>query len=156
MKPRSLILAGITTLALTVAGSSLAQQHSFAARWLERQEAALARLDLSADQRSQLEQLLADQRNFRRAAHSEIGVLLTDTQADLLAPDADLHQITNEADRALLALLAEARSLRDQRMAFYDSLDERQQSEVRALLAQKMERGKRLHAFVGDLIDQAP
>ena len=154
MKPRSLILAGITTLALTVAGSSLAQQHSFAARWLERQEAALSRLDLSADQRRQLEQLLADQRSFRRAAHSELGALLSDTQADLLAPEADLHQIANEADRALLAMVAEARSLRDQRMAFYDSLDERQQAEVRALLAKRMDRAKRLHAFVGDLIEQ--
>jgi len=155
MSPRKLILVGATALALTVAGTALAQQ-SFAARWHERQEAAIARLDLSTDQRQQLDRLLADQREFRRAAHAEVGVLLTETQADLLAPDADLHQIAAGADRAVLALVAEARAMRQQRMAFYDSLDARQQSEVRALLAKRLDRAKRLHAFVGDLIDQAP
>lgn len=156
MKTRSLVLVGLSTLALAMTGVTLAQQQSFGARWFERQEAALSRLDLDVEQRAQLDQLLADQRSFRRAAHAEIGVLLTDTQADLRAPEADLHQIAAEVDRSLFALVAESRSLRAQRMAFYDSLSPEQQAEVRSLLADRLERGKRLHAFVGDLIDQAP
>lgn len=155
MFPRSLILAGATALALTLAGTAVAQQ-SFAARWLARQEAAIDRIGLDADQRRQLDQLLADQQTFRRAAHAEIGLLLDETQTDLKAPDADLHQIAAEADRTMFALVAEARVLRAQRMAFYDSLDERQQAEVRALLAGKLERARRLHAAVGDFIDGNP
>ncbi|AVP97976.1 hypothetical protein C7S18_12530 [Ahniella affigens] len=156
MKTRSLVLVGLSALALAVTGVSLAQQQSFGARWLERQEAALSRLDLDAAQRTQLDQLLADQRAFRLAAHSEIGTLIDQTQSDLRAPDADLHQIAANADRALFALLAEGRGLRNQRMAFYDSLSPEQQAEVRSMLANRLDRAKRLHAFVGDLIDQAP
>lgn len=156
MKTRSLVLVGLSTLALAMTGVSLAQQQSFGARWLQRQEAVLSRLDLDANQRTQLDQLLADQQSFRRAAHSEIGALLSDTQADLRAPDADLHQIAADVDRSLFALIAEGRSLRNQRMAFYDNLSPEQQAEVRSLLADRLERAKRLHAVVGDLIDQAP
>jgi hypothetical protein len=155
MTPRTLILAGATALVLTLAGSAVAQQ-TFAARWLARQEAAIDRIGLDAAQRQQLDQLLADQREFRRAAHAELGVMLDEAQADLNAPDADLHQIAAEADRTLFAMVAEARALRSQRMAFYDSLDERQQADVRSLLAQKLERAKRLHAFVGDFVDGNP
>lgn len=156
MKTRSLVLVGLSTLALAVTGVSLAQQQSFGARWLERQEAALSRLDLDAAQRAQLDELLADQRAFRHAAHTEIGTLLEQTQSDLRAPDADLHQISANVDRALFALIAEGRGLRNQRMAFYDNLSPEQQAEVRALLADRLDRAKRLHAVVGDLIDQAP
>lgn len=156
MKTRSLVLVGLSALALAMTGVTVAQQQSFGARWLQRQEAALSRLDLDAAQRTQLDQLLADQRAFRQAAHTEIGTLLDQTQADLRAPDADMHQIAANVDRALFALVIEGRGLRNQRMAFYDGLSPEQQAEVRSLLADRLDRAKRLHAFVGDLIEQAP
>ena len=110
---------------------------------------------LSVEQQAAFEQLRQRQQAFRVAAHEEVGALLTQAQAELAQPDADLRALNAETSRTLAALAIEANGLRQARLGFYESLDAEQQAQARAFLQQRLSRLQRMHALIGDFLADA-
>ena len=61
----------------------------------------------------------------------------------LADPDVDLRAIGADYQTIALTALMEQRQLRDQRLAFYDSLNPSQQAQVRGFLIQATEQAER-------------
>ncbi len=150
MKRSSLLIAAALSIALV--GTAYAQ--GLGGRLSAWRSAATAPQihGLSAPQQDAFEQLQSRQAAFRRAAHGEIGDLIHDAQAELADPAADLRALSANTTRTLAALAFEANSLREERLAFYETLSAAQQSEVRAALQRRLERMARIHALVGDFL----
>lgn len=153
MKRSSLLIAAALSVALV--GTAYAQ--GFGGRlagW--RVSAAAPQIHgLSASQQAAFQQLQARQSAFRSAAHDEIGALIRGAQQELSDPNADLRSVSQSTTRTLAALAFEANSLREERLAFYETLTAAQQSEVRAALQRRLERMARVHALVGDFLADA-
>jgi hypothetical protein len=113
---------------------------------------AIALSGLSAQQSSAFTDLQARQRAFRRAAHAEFGQLLDSAQTELAQPDADLRALSQDTTRTLSALALEAAALRQERLAFYESLNPAQQAEARAMLQRRLARLQHVHALIGDVL----
>lgn len=153
MKRSSLLIAAALSIALV--GTAYAQ--GLGGRLSAWRSAATAPQihGLSAPQQDAFEQLQSRQLAFRRAAHGEIGDLIRDAQTELADPAADLRALSANTTRTLAALAFEANSLREERLAFYETLTAAQQSEVRAALQRRLERMARVHALVGDFLADA-
>ncbi len=153
MKRSSLLIAAALSVALV--GTAYAQ--GFGGRlagW--RVSAAAPQIHgLSTSQQAAFQQLQARQSAFRSAAHDEIGALIRGAQQELSDPNADLRSVSQSTTRTLAALAFEANSLREERLAFYETLTAAQQSEVRAALQRRLERMARVHALVGDFLADA-
>ena len=152
MKRSSVVIAIVLTAALV--GTVYAQ--GLGGRLLgARPPAPIQIVGLSAAQQLTFHELQQRQQAFRRAAHDEVGDLIDAAQAELDAPQADLHGLSQQTTRTLAALALEANALREARLAFYDSLNAQQQAAIRAHMQQRLARLERLHALVGDFLVDA-
>ena len=147
-----LMIAG--ALALAVAGGAVAQ-NTFGARWLARQQAFAASLDLTAAQQASLSQLRARELAFRGDARADVAQLATRVKADLADPHADLHATVHTIQSDVDRLLAAHRDVTAAKLAFYDSLDARQQAKVRAQLLARIEKLERLRDALVDFAEVA-
>ncbi|HRG17399.1 MAG TPA: hypothetical protein PLB00_15480 [Pseudomonadota bacterium] len=153
MKRSSLLIAAALSVALV--GTAYAQGLGGRLSAWRASAAALQIHGLSASQQDAFAQLQSRQIAFRRAAHGEIGALIQGAQQELSDPNADLRSLSQNTTRTLAALAFEANSLREERLAFYETLTAAQQSEVRAALQRRLERMARVHALVGDFLADA-
>ena len=153
MKRSSLLIAAALSVALV--GTAYAEGLGGRLSAWRASAAALQIHGLSASQQDAFAQLQSRQIAFRRAAHGEIGALIQGAQQELSDPNADLRSLSQNTTRTLAALAFEANSLREERLAFYETLTAAQQSEVRAALQRRLERMARVHALVGDFLADA-
>lgn len=152
MKRRTLLISGL--IALGIAGSAVAG--GLHARWMARQAMAptAQSLGLDANQSAAFNELQERQGEFRRAAHAAIGTLIADAHDELSKDSADLAVLSAEVDRTLLALVIENRSLKTERMAFYQTLTPQQKSQLHQAMLERVERLQRLHATIGDFLQE--
>lgn len=152
MKRRTLWISGLICLGI----ASSAWAGGLHTRWMARHalQPTAQSLGLDAAQSRAYSDLQGRQLAFRRAAHATIGSLI-DTAHDELSKDSvDLSGLLAEVDRTLLALLIENRNLKAERMDFYQTLTPEQKSKANRALLQRIERLQRLHAAIGDLLQE--
>lgn len=148
-------LAIALTLAVAGAGAAAAQNGPFASRWLARQQAFVASLDLTAGQQASLSQLRARELAFRGDARADVAQLATRVKADLADPHADLHATVRTIQSDVDRLLAAHREVTTAKLAFYDTLDARQQAKVREQLLARIEKLERLRDALVDFAEVA-
>ncbi len=153
MKRRTLILSSL--IALSIAGSAVAG--GLHARWSARQalHPSAQSLGLNATQTATFDELQVRQREFRRAAHETVGMLMADVHSELSGDSVDLASVAAEVERTLFTLVVENRSLKTERMAFYQTLNPEQKAQVHRALLQRIARLQRLHAAVGDFLHES-
>lgn len=154
MKTATAFFLGLGTSAMLTAAVALATVPRPAA-WLDAARGPQIS-GLNATQQATLDQLRTATQAQRRDAHARIGALLDTAVEELSRPDADLQALSAEAEATLLPLLLDARAKRQQKLAFYNELNAAQQAEVRAWMQQRLTRAKRLHAVVGDFLNDNP
>lgn len=154
MRPRNLLLLSLVGLA--VAGGVLAQ--SLPIRWRTASLPPLSAQELGLDQTQaeRLLQLQARQRAYRLAAYDTLGGLLRDARGELDQKEPQLQAISAEFEQTVIALALEHRSLKADRMAFYQSLQADQQARVQDHLRQRLDRLQQLHTRLGLWIAQTP
>ncbi len=131
-------------LALTLIAGLSGAQHAVAGPFFNRAQAPSAQeLGLDASQQAAWEQIQAQTLAFRKATLSSIAAELADTRVALANPGVDLRAIGADYQTIALTALMEQRQLRDQRLAFYDSLNPAQQAQVRAFLIEATEQAER-------------
>lgn len=106
--------------------SELGLQGSQAARWGALRDQSIA--------------LRADVRQTLRRRIRQLDDLLAD-------PDPDLDAFAHESDRTRQDLASRARTLRDQRLALYDSLTSAQRAHVRSVMRKRLARLQQLPLF---------
>lgn len=84
-----------------------------------------------------------------KARSDEFATLLDQNQPDLRGFS---HSVQQEVD----STLAQARSLQERKLDFYDSLPPAQQAQVRVAMKAELERAQRLRAAVLTLLQDAP
>lgn len=152
MKRSSLVTA--IALSAVLLGSAYAQ--GLGGRLLAGRAAPVVQVaGLSAAQQLTLQDLQQRQLAFRRAAHDEVGSLIDAAQNELADPQADLRSLSQQTTRTFAALALEANSLREARLAFYETLDAEQQAAIREHLQRRLARLERVHALVGDFLVDA-
>ncbi|MCB1602086.1 MAG: Spy/CpxP family protein refolding chaperone [Lysobacterales bacterium] len=131
-------------LALTLVAGLTSAHHAVAGPFFNRVQAPSAQeLGLDASQQAAWEQIQAQTLAFRKATLSSIEAELAETRVALADPDVDLRAIGADYQTIALTALMEQRQLRDQRLAFYDSLNPSQQAQVRGFLIQATEQAER-------------
>lgn len=111
---------------------------------------------LSAAQQVVLTDIRTQTQAQRRDAHARIGALIDTAQDELSQPEADLGALASQAEATLLPLVFEARVLRQSRLDFYNTLNADQQAEVRDWMQRRLERAERVHAVIGDFLNDNP
>lgn len=154
MKRRHLILSAMLSVAVT--GAALAS--GLPGRLLAHRVGlpSAATLGLDATQTTVYAGLQNHQRAFRRATYAAIGSLLDDAHVELSSDSVDIAALSAEVDRTLLAIVIESRSLKNERINFYQSLNGEQKARVNAALLQRLERLQRAHAALGDFLIEQP
>lgn len=111
---------------------------------------------LTPAQQATLDELRRTTWAQHRAVHAEVGALIDSAHQELERPDADLAALSTQAEASLVPLVLDARARRAERLAFYDSLAPEQQAQVRDWMKQRLARVERLHAVIGDFLDESP
>lgn len=131
-------------LALMLVAGLTSAHHAAAGPFFNRAQAPTAQeLGLDASQKAAWERIQAQTLAFRKAILSSIEAELADTKVALADPRADLRVISAEYQSIAVAAVMEQRNLREQRLAFYDSLNPAQQAQVRAYLIEAVEQAER-------------
>ncbi len=154
MRSRRLLWSGL--IGLVVAGGVLAGSQAERWRGMRLPPMTAQELGLDQAQADRLLELQSRQRAYRLAAYDTVGGLLRDARVELDAPEPLLNSISVEFEQTVMALALEQRSLKAERMAFYQSLDADQQARVHAHLRQQLDRLEHLHARLGSWIAQTP
>jgi len=106
--------------------------------------AELAQISLSPVQRMELMQILVRARGTQVALRAEQDALLLRAAEELGQPAPDLQQLAAEQETLTDARLASIRQLRDELLAFHDTLQPAQQAEVHAWLLKQIGRIERV------------
>jgi cell division septum initiation protein DivIVA len=92
--------------------------------------------------------LSADEVAIRATARSTARELAKRANAELTRPDGDLRALARETEANADRLTQQVRSLRERKLAFYDSLSGAQQEQVRERLLARIDRMQRLGRIV--------
>lgn len=107
-------------------------------------------LKLNADQERLWQKAQGQMKQDAQAARARHDELRDKTRAALDQPNADLHALASDLDRAHDQDIAARRQVRDQWLALYDSLDAAQKEQVRGFLKERMQRADRFRARMHD------
>jgi len=118
------------------------------------QPPSAAQLNLSPAQQVEWEALQTDARALRRQLLADLETSLPQLEAALAEPEADLGLLSQHVQSQVLFALWQSQSIRQRRLAFYESLAPDQQALVRAWLVDVVRGIERLIAAARVL--QAP
>jgi hypothetical protein len=102
-----------------------------------------AELGLDASQTAAWNQIQTQALDLRKSTLAALEVELAQTRVALADPQVDLRAIGAAYQSIALGALMEQRQLRDQRLAFYNSLTPSQQAQVREFLIRATEAAER-------------
>ncbi len=131
-------------LSLLLAGSAVTQ--AMPARFPTPPSAA--ELNLSPQQQLEWEALQADAVALRQQLLVDLASNLPELEAALAAPDADLDLLAQHVQSQVLYALWQTQPIRQRRLAFYQSLDPQQQTQVRTWLIGVVQRLERVISAV--------
>lgn len=131
-------------LALVLIGGLAAASGAVAGPFFGRpQPPTAAALGLNPAQASQWQAIQSQAQSLRQTTLKQVASELGDAKLALAAPNADLRAIGAGFQTIAIDFLSEQRQVRDQRLAFYDSLNPAQQAQVRDFLIEQIERAER-------------